>query len=144
MSAELDKAGQIGEAQKSKKESEIVIPDSIQKPAEVLNENEVAEDEEEEEIELTEEEKAKIEKVANSVNDRCFIMANCLEGAIGVVLDCVDGVLAEDKRSNALDLQSFQQFGPMPPDIQKCHVLQTAAMLAVKIFESIVPAAKPK
>lgn len=148
MSTEIDKAGQTTkEAQQSKEESINYIAEVDQKPPREVQDDmdDAAEDSlEEEEVELTDEEKAKIDRVIGLVNDRCFVMHHCLEGALGIVMDCVDTVLLDDKRAQNLDIQSFQQYGPMPTDIQKAHLLSTAGMLATKLYESIVPTPKPK
>lgn len=108
---------------------------------EVEDENEEDEDEENE---LTPEEQRLIDRV----DKRCWIMSQCLYGATELVVDVINNALKGEKSEGtrkAVDADAmFNQFGAALPDINRTSILSTASMLASKIYESVVPAPKPR
>lgn len=117
---------------------ELVTPDES-----VIEQDEEVEDEEEEE-ELTPEE----ERMMARIDKRSWIMSQCLYGATEAVLEVVNNALKGEKSEatrKAVDADAqFAQFGAALPDINRACILSTASMLASKIYESVVPAPKPR
>jgi hypothetical protein len=125
-------------------DAEIVTPDEsvVEQPAEANTEEDGDEDEEEEELSPEE------ERMMARIDKRSWIMSQCLYGAVEAVLEVVNNALKGEKSEatrKAVDADAqFAAFGAALPDINRACILSTASMLASKIYESVVPAPKPR
>jgi len=125
-----------------KVEGEVINPELVTPDESVIEQTE--EDEEEEEEELTPEE----QRLMARIDKRSWIMAQCLYGAVDAVLEVVNSALKGEKSEatrKAIDADAqFAAYGAALPDINRACILSTASMLASKIYESVVPAPKPR
>jgi len=111
------------------------------------------EDDEEEEIEMTEEERREYEReqrrialLEEQVNKRCLVMSMCLSGALEVLVDCIENDLSTEKiREICIDYGSMGHIGgPGMAEYNKQALLASAAIMANKIFDTVVPPLKPR